>query len=105
MSSVPPCKAEMPDLNALHQDYGSAHDFTVLGVDNMESAVAVHDFASQAHIVFPLLLDEDGVVAEKLYAVRSLPTSVIVDREGRIRDAWVGQIAKEAMLSRLKRVW
>ena len=101
----PPCKAEMPDLDVLHREYGSAHDFIVLGIDNLETAAAVRDFASQGHIAFPLLLDEDGVVAEQLYAVRSLPTSMIVDREGRIRDAWVGQIAKEAMLARLKRVW
>jgi peroxiredoxin len=101
----PPCKAEMPDLDALHREYGPAHDFVVLGVDMEETATEVQDFASRSHITFPLLLDEEGVVSAQLYAVRSLPTSMIIDREGRIRDAWIGQIAKEAMLARLESVW
>jgi hypothetical protein len=37
--------------------------------------------------------------------VRGLPVSYIIDREGYIRDAWNGQIAREAMLARLKNVW
>jgi cytochrome c biogenesis protein CcmG, thiol:disulfide interchange protein DsbE len=101
----PPCKAEMPDLDALYREYGSAHDFVVLGVDMEENAQEVRDFASRGHISFPLLLDDNGLVSAQLYAVRSLPTSMIIDREGRIRDAWIGQIAKKAMLARLSAVW
>jgi hypothetical protein len=37
--------------------------------------------------------------------VRYLPTSMIIDREGKIRDTWQGQIAREAMLARLEKVW
>ena len=39
------------------------------------------------------------------YNVRGLPTSLIIDRDGNIRDMWTGRISKEAMLTRLKRVW
>jgi len=101
----PPCKAEMPDLNALYRDYGAEHDFVVVGVDVEENGTDVRDFVGRQRIGFPLLLDEDGHVSDSLYAVRSLPTSMIIDRQGYIRDAWIGQIAKEAMLARLKKVW
>lgn len=101
----PPCKAEMPDLDALHREYGASQGFVVLGVNMEEGAEAVAAFAAERKITFPLLLDSDGQVSGRLFAVRSLPTSLIIDREGFIRDAWTGQISKGAMLARLKRVW
>jgi peroxiredoxin len=101
----PPCKAEMPDLNALQQKYGADRDFVVLGVNDEESAADVAAFAQREGITFPLLLDPEGRVIEKLFDVRYLPTSMIIDREGNIRDTWRGQIAREAMLARLQKVW
>lgn len=101
----PPCKAEMPDLDALQREYAASKGFTVIGVNMEEEAAVVTAFAESRKISFPLLLDADGQVASKLFAVRSLPTSMIIDREGLIRDAWMGQISKDAMLARLQRVW
>jgi peroxiredoxin len=101
----PPCKAEMPDLNALQRKYGADRDFVVLGVNDEESAADVIAFAQREGIAFPLLLDPDGRVIEKLFDVRYLPTSMIIDRDGNIRDTWRGQIAREAMLARLQKVW
>lgn len=101
----PPCKAEMPDLNALHQKYGAEHDFTVVGINMEERAADVSAFARARQITFPLLLDPEGAVSAGRYAIRSLPTSLIIDREGRIRDMWMGQISLEAMVARLQRVW
>jgi cytochrome c biogenesis protein CcmG, thiol:disulfide interchange protein DsbE len=101
----PPCKAEMPDLNALQAKYGTDRDFVVLGVNDEESAADVVAFAQREGIAFPLLLDPEGRVIEKLFDVRYLPTSMIIDRDGNIRDTWRGQIAREAMLARLQKVW
>ena len=53
----PPCKAEMPDLNALQRKYGADRDFVVLGVNDEESAADVIAFAQREGIAFPLLLD------------------------------------------------
>jgi cytochrome c biogenesis protein CcmG, thiol:disulfide interchange protein DsbE len=101
----PPCEAEMPDLNALHERYGVEHDFVVLGLNMQESQAVVSVFADQYGLSFPLLLDLDGAVSARGYGIRSMPTSIIVDREGRIRDRWTGQISKSSMLARLQRVW
>lgn len=100
-----PCRAEMPDLQALHRDYGQRHDFTVVGVNFQEDAATVESFARSFRIAFPLLLDRDGQVAGDRYHVRTLPTSFIIDRDGNIRDVWTGQLAKAAVLARLQRVW
>jgi peroxiredoxin len=101
----PPCKEETPDLNALYETYGAEHDFTVIGVNLEESADLVQAFAAEYGVTFPLLLDRDGAVTNGLFAVRGLPMSLIIDREGMIRDVWQGRIAREAMLARLQRVW
>jgi peroxiredoxin len=101
----PPCKAEMPDLEALHRDYGAEHDFVVVGVNLQEDAGKVQAFADANRISFPLLLDGDGEVSTRQFGIRTLPTSIIVDREGRIRDAWNGQIPRASMLERLEQVW
>jgi cytochrome c biogenesis protein CcmG/thiol:disulfide interchange protein DsbE len=101
----PPCTAEMPDLNALYRRYGGEKNFVVVGVNLEEQPKEVADFARQKHIDFPLLLDRDGRVTRKAYRVRTLPASVIIDREGITRDSWVGRLLREAMLARLEKVW
>jgi len=101
----PPCAAEMPELNALYRRYGNAKDFVVVGVDLQEGPEAVADFAQRNNITFPLLLDRDGRVTREDYGIRTLPASVIIDREGRIRDSWTGALRPEAMLARLEKVW
>ncbi len=101
----PPCKAEMPDLNALYRDNGTKHNFVVVGVDVEEDRSAVEAFARQLNIAFPLLLDTSGQVTDGSYHIRSLPTTLIVDREGNVRDTWMGQLTRPAMLARLERVW
>jgi peroxiredoxin len=101
----PPCKAEMPDLDALYRQYGAARNFVVIGVDVEEEAAAVAAFARENNVAFPLVLDADGAVTNGLYRVRGLPTSMIVDRAGDIRDSWMGQISRAAMTLRLQRVW
>lgn len=100
----PPCKAEMPDLQALYEEHGDAHDFVVVGVNFQEAAAPVEAFVRERGLTFPVWLDGQGDAGGKL-GVRGLPVSFIIDREGRIRDAWNGQIAREAMLARLKNVW
>lgn len=99
-----PCIAEMPDLNALHTRYGQPYGFTVLAVNQKEVAQTVQAFVDAHGLIFPVVLDSDGV-ALKRFNVRAMPMSLIIDRDGNIRDAWQGQIAREAMLIRLKRVW
>ena len=101
----PPCKAEMPDLEALHRTYGADKDFVVLGVNVEEDPAAVKAFVEQQQLTFPIVLDRNSRVTTKLFGVRPLPSTYIIDRAGFIRDAWNGQIAPEAMLARLAQVW
>jgi peroxiredoxin len=100
-----PCVSEMPELNALYRQYGDEKDFVVVGVNLREQPAEVASFARKRNIAFPLLLDRDGHVTGRDYRVRTLPASVIIDREGHIRDSWSGPLLREALLARLERVW
>ncbi len=101
----PPCKAEMPDLNALHVEHQAAHGFTVVGVNMQETAEQVNAFAQPRQLAFPLALDTTGQISSGLFAVRGLPVTYIIDRDGFVRDMWQGQISRAAMLARLEEVW
>jgi len=78
-----PCRVEMPHLSKLHDKYGSS-GFVLLGVnvdDNTKNAV---DLATQLGLKFPVLLDSDKK-ASRLYDVSAMPSTVLIDREGRVR--------------------
>ena len=94
----------MPDLEALYREHGAPRDFVVVGINFEEDRAPVESFIRERNLTFPVLLDAKGEAGAAL-GVRGLPVSFIIDREGYIRDAWNGQIAREAMLARLTRVW
>ncbi len=101
----PPCKAEMPDLQALYREYGGQHNFTIMAIDVEESKDQVAAFVQENRLSFPVLLDEDGKVSNYRYFVRSLPHSMIIDRDGNVRYTWTGQQSRSNVLSRLQSVW
>jgi thiol-disulfide isomerase/thioredoxin len=101
----PPCKAEMPDLDALHREYGANHEFMVLAVNVQEKPEVVRAFAEAKGLALTVGIDEQGAISAGQFKVRSLPTSVIIDRTGVVRSSWLGQLTKDQMLARLSAVW
>jgi peroxiredoxin len=84
----PACRAEMPSLERLHQEL-LPRGLVVLAINLRESAAEVVRFTSELGLSFPVLLDEDGQVATR-YRVRALPTTVLIDRQGRVLGRAVG---------------
>ncbi len=101
----PPCKAEMPDMEAIYRENGETHNFVILAVDVEEEAELARAFGKQYGLTFPLLPDPDGRVSNNRYFIRTLPTSFIIDRSGNVRYQWSGQQSRASMLSRLQAVW
>lgn len=87
-SWCPPCRAEMPDLEALHQKYD---DLVVLAVNSGDDAATVKEFVDNFDISFPVLIDENQQVS-KLYKVRGLPTTFFIDSQGILRKTHMGQL-------------
>jgi peroxiredoxin len=78
-----PCREEMPRLNALYEKYRKS-GFVLLGVnidDNPATAIAT---AGKLAVSFPILLDTDKQVS-KLYKLTDMPSTALIDRDGRLR--------------------
>ena len=86
----PPCKAEIPDLIALQEKY-SDH-LQVLGISEDEgSPDAVRTFIKEHNINYPVVMSTPKI-REALPGVIALPTSFVIDRNGRIVQKHVGML-------------
>ena len=84
----PPCRSEMPAMQALY-DKLKDRGFVILAVDLAEEAGVVRDYIRANKLTFPVLLDTSGAVGGT-YGAESIPTTYIVDREGRILARGIG---------------
>jgi cytochrome c biogenesis protein CcmG/thiol:disulfide interchange protein DsbE len=85
----PPCRMEIPDLAAVHQRY-QAQGFQVIGVAiDREGPEVVRTFAREHQIPYPLVMGDDGLIAG-YGGIRAVPTSFLIDRQGRLAKKYVG---------------
>ncbi len=78
-----PCRQEMPLLDRLHQRYEDT-GFAVLGVNVEGERAPAQEIVDKTNVSFPVLIDEGQLVSE-LYKLDAMPSTVVVDRDGRIR--------------------
>ena len=84
----------MPALGRLQSKLG-AKQFVVLAVNADEPESRIRKFLEQTPLGFTTLLDP-GRKAGKAWNVRVLPASFVIDRDGRIRYAAVGELDWES---------
>jgi peroxiredoxin len=77
----PPCRKEMPDLQALYDKY-SDQGFLVVSISD-EEAAKVQPFITERKITYPVLLDPGRKVNE-LFQVEGIPKSFVYDRRGKL---------------------
>jgi cytochrome c biogenesis protein CcmG, thiol:disulfide interchange protein DsbE len=97
-SWCPPCRAEMPAIQRVYQDYQD-DGLVVLGINatDQDDIAAVKSFVGENQLSFPILFDRDGE-ASRQYNLHSLPTSYFIDQDGIIQDVVVGGPMAEALL-------
>jgi peroxiredoxin len=78
----PPCRAEMPALERVWRSLES-EGVALIAIDFGEPEADVTQFAVESKTSIPLLLDTHGTQAH-LWGVRSLPTTFIIGRDGRV---------------------
>ena len=78
----PPCRIEMPSMEALYQHFrNSGLEFVAVDIGEDKNYVAA--FIKRMNINFPVALDEDSSVAEN-YGISVIPTTFIVGKDGNI---------------------
>ena len=97
----PPCRVEMPELDAYQAEMGDR--IAILGIDMGEPSSAIVPFVRQYGLRFPILLDESGAIAAS-YGVTSLPTSLILDRSGIVRERVTGAMTRDVLARRVERL-
>lgn len=83
-----PCRQEMPRLNRLYEKYRSA-GFQLFGVNVDEDVHNATGVTSSMNLQFPILLDTEKRVS-RLYDLSTMPSTVLIDRDGRVRFVHLG---------------
>jgi peroxiredoxin len=94
-----PCREEMPDLQQSYEE-NKDKGFIILGINIKESESKVSQFVDSYKITYPVLLDIDGSVST-LYQVFGVPMSYFIDRNGLIKDSFIGMMTYRDISKRL----
>ena len=81
-----PCHQAFPHLQAVYEEYRDAPDVTFLVVNTSwnDTQARARRFIEEAGYTFPLYWDAGGQVA-RAFGVNSLPTTVLIGKEGRVQ--------------------
>jgi len=83
-----PCRQEMPQLNRLYEKF-HASGFMLFGVNVDDDTRNAAGVSSRLGLQFPVLLDTDKKVS-RLYDLNTMPSTVLIDRDGRVRYIHLG---------------
>lgn len=102
-----PCRAEAPMLAAAARDL-AADDVAFLGIDSRDpSRSAAQAFVRRFDLPYPSIYDQQG---ETLLAFRgtlnpnAIPSTVIIDREGRVAASVLGEITRTTLYDLVEEV-
>jgi thiol-disulfide isomerase/thioredoxin len=87
-SWCPPCLREMPSLERLRVRM-AGRPLAIVALDSAETLEDVSAYLSRMKLGFPILLDPDGGNTRR-WKVFALPTSFLLDAEGRVRYVLTG---------------
>ena len=92
-SWCPPCRAEMPALQTIHDDF-SGQGLHLMGIGTMEEAQHSIDFVADSELTFPNLYDPDQELY-LYYRTTSIPRTFLIDASGVIQHSFIGGIELE----------
>jgi thiol-disulfide isomerase/thioredoxin len=101
-TSCAPCRDEQPILSAAQSRAGEDGPFFI-GINHREGADAARDYLDEFDVRYPSLGDPAGDLAFR-FGVPFLPTTVVIDAEGRLRYRITGAIDEEMLADLLSRV-
>lgn len=101
----PPCRAEMPDIQKLYEEYAEAGDDSVviLGIaapdyGQEQSEDKIIDFLEENGYTYPVVMDPGGSLFAQ-YGIYSFPTTFMIDKDGNVFGYASGQLSEDIMRS------
>ena len=99
-AGCPPCRVEAPDLASLDAEYD---DVLFLGVNISDSEALALTFADEFGIEYPSIMDARDSAVQLAFAgavaPNAVPTTLVIDREGRVAARISGLIRDKAILA------
>lgn len=96
----PPCRQEIPDLVALQAKYKDTLQIVGIAQDS-GSLEEVRQFAVAHHMNYPTVMSTPEI--EKIFpGISALPTSFLIDRDGRLAQKHVGQLSASLTESEIR---
>ncbi|EIT86547.1 thiol-disulfide oxidoreductase [Fictibacillus macauensis ZFHKF-1] len=97
-----PCKREMPYMEELYKQYRDK-GIEILAVDVGEASISVSDFKKRLHLSFPILMDDSKDVT-RLYGIGPIPTTLLINADGKIIEKTSDSLSKEKIEEYMKRI-
>lgn len=98
----PPCKKEMPYLDAAYQEYKN-QGVEVLAINVGEPLLYVNSFLSKNQVSFPVLLDR-GEKISKSYGIINLPMTLFIDEDGNIVEKISGEMTEQVIRENMEKI-
>jgi len=99
-SWCPPCLAEMPEFQRVHQRLGDRVAF--LGVNQRDQAQAAEQLARRTSVTYPLAVDPAGRAFDAFGGL-GMPTTVLIRADGTVADIFAGQLDETLLRERIRR--
>ena len=97
-SWCPPCVAEMPDFEAVHQDVGDR--VTFIGVNFQDDPDLAAALAVETGVSYLLVRDPQGVIFGEFDGL-GMPTTVFIDAAGSVREVITGQMSQGQLRAKI----
>jgi thiol-disulfide isomerase/thioredoxin len=92
----PPCREEMPVLQAYHNKYMNK-GFTIIAINDGDPTADVKQFVQDYRLTLPIWLDPTYLATDQAFKTINLPSSYVIDRKGTIQLMWVGGINRRML--------
>ena len=95
-----PCLEEIPELNSFHRDHRV--DVTLISVEIDGTQIALKEFRSRNPIDYPVILNsQQSSDLANLYQIQAIPTTFVINSEGRISARLTGSTTQKTLESKL----
>ena len=99
-----PCRAEMPHLEAAYQQY-QQDNLAILALNQDELREEISPFRDELGLTFPLLLDDNAIVAATYGAFRLLPSTYFIAPDGTVIAIHRGTLTPDVLDSYIQELF
>jgi len=94
----PPCKAEIPHLNALASKYGTDFEVVAVLLEKNKTNEEIMNFINEFNISYKVTNSNNNYLLEQAVGgVKSIPTMYLIDKKGEIKQKYVGIVLEEML--------